>query len=115
MRVAERDHKVKQISGRIMRSNAYNDPNGNAAKTVRNMVEASVRSGLMYRSREDDAALIMLDLEEAKTLVAEWNAALEDEEGGDREIEAGQALAEFVGMLMHDSILAFGEPGEDNN
>ena len=75
-------------------------------------VEAGVRSGLMYRDRGDDAALIMLDVDEAKSLVAEWNAALEDEEGGDREIEAGQALAEFVGMLAHDAQLAFGEPGE---
>lgn len=106
MRVAERDHKVKQISGRIMRSTAYNEQN--AAKTVRNMVEAGVRSGLMYRDREDDAALVMLDVDEAESLVAEWHEALEDEEGGDREIEAGQALAEFVGALANDARLAYG-------
>lgn len=110
MRAEEFKKKIKTISGRIMRSTAYNEQS--AAKTVRNMVEAGVRSGLMYRSREDDAALIMLDVDEAKSLVAEWNAALEDEEGDDREIEAGQALAEFVGMLAHDAQLAFGEPGE---
>lgn len=112
MRAEEFKKKIKTISGRIMRSTAYNEQS--AAKTVRNMVEAGVRSGLMYRDRGDDAALIMLDVDEAKSLVAEWNAALEDEEGGDREIEAGQALAEFVGMLAHDAQLAFGaeEAGE---
>lgn len=112
MRVEEFKKKIKTISGRIMRSTAYNEQS--AAKTVRRMVEAGVRSGLMYRSREDDAALIMLDVDEAKSLVAEWNAALEDEEGGDREIAAGQALAEFVGALASDARLAYGaeEAGE---
>lgn len=96
MRAEEFKKKIKTISGRIIRSTAYNDPRGNAAKTVRNMVEAGVRSGLMYRDREDDVALVMIDVDEAESLVAEWEAALEDEEGGDREIAAGQALAEFV-------------------
>ena len=112
MRTEELKKKIKTISGRIMRSTAYNEQN--PAKTVRNMVEAGVRSGLMYRSREDDAALIMLDVDEAESLVAEWHGALEDEEGGDREIAAGQALAEFVGALVNDARLAYGagEAGE---
>lgn len=106
MRAEEFKKKIKTISGRIMRSTAYNEQS--AAKTVRNMVEAGVRSGLMYRDREDDAALIMLDVGEAKSLVDEWHEALEDEEGGDREIAAGQALAEFVGVLANDARLAYG-------
>lgn len=112
MRAEEFKKKIKTISGRIMRSTAYNEQS--AAKTVRNMVEAGVRSGLMYRDRGDDAALIMLDVDEAESLVAEWDAALEDEEGGDREIAAGQALAEFVGALVNDARLACGaeEAGE---
>ena len=112
MRVEEFKKKIKTISGRIMRSTAYTEQD--AAKTVRNMVEAGVRSGLMYRAREDDAALIMLDVDEAESLVAEWSAALEDGEGGDREIAAGQALAEFVGALANDARLAYGaeEAGE---
>lgn len=77
MRAEEFKKKIKTISGRIMRSTAYNEQS--AAKTVRNMVEAGVRSGLMYRDREDDAALIMLDVDEAESLVAEWHEALEDE------------------------------------
>lgn len=106
MRTEEFKKKVKTVSGRIMRSTAYNEQS--AVKTVRNMIEAGVRSGLMYRDREDDAALIMLDVDEAESLVAEWSAALEGEEGGDREIEAGQALAEFVGALVNDARLAYG-------
>lgn len=109
MRIAERDHKVKQISGRIMRSTAFRSGGNNPAKVVRSMVESAVKSGLMYRSREDDAALAMIDVDEAKSLVAEWNAALEDEGGGDREIAAGQALAEFVAELAHDAQLAYGD------
>ncbi len=112
MRVAERDERVRLISGRIMRSTAYRSHSGNPAKTVRNMVEAGVRSGLMYRSREDDAALTMIDIAEADALVAEWRAALEDEEGGDREISAGVEMAEFIERLSSEATLAFGEPGK---
>lgn len=109
MRVAERDEKVKQISGRIMRSTAFRSGGENPARVVRSMVESAVKSGLMYRSREDDAAMVMLDVDEAKSLVDEWHEALEDEEGGDREIAAGQALAEFVAVLVEHAQLAYGD------
>lgn len=114
MRAEEFKKKIKTISGRIMRSTAFRSGGENPARVVRGMVEAGVRSGLTYRDREDDAALIMLDVDDAESLVAEWHEALEDEEGGDREIEAGQALAEFVGALVNDARLAYGagEAGE---
>lgn len=108
MRAEEFKKKIKTISGRIMRSTAYNEQS--AAKTVRNMVEAGVRSGLMYRDREDDAALVMLDVDEARALVEEYREKREVNE----ELDAADALASYVEALVNDARLAYGaeEAGE---
>lgn len=109
MRTEEFKKKIKTISGRIMRSTAYNEQS--AAKTVRNMVEAGVRSGLMYRDREDDAALVMLDIAEARELVENWNVAIEAE--SDEAIDrSGDAMASYIRGLASQAALAFGEPTE---
>lgn len=108
MRTEEFKKKIKTISGRIMRSTAYSEQS--AAKTVRNMVEAGVRSGLMYRDREDDAALVMLDVDEARALVEEYREKREVNE----ELDAADALASYVEALANDARIAYGaeEAGE---
>lgn len=111
-----RNEKIKLIAGRIMRgpmatATEATEADGNPHKIMRAVIERAVAAGLAYRDNED--AQVPLDIAEADALVAEWQAALEDEEGGDREISAGVEMAEFIERLSSEAKLAFGTQSEE--
>ena len=110
-----RTDKVKLVAGRVMRAPMATaaeaaEITGDPIKLMRHAIERGVAAGLAYRDSED--VQVPLDIAEADALVAEWHAALEDEEGGDREISAGFEMAEFIERLSNEAKLAFGEPGK---